>query len=752
MKFSIQLFICFCFILCSKLSSANALNQNKVVEYHLTIDYKYVNFTGKTRKAIAVNNLIPAPVLEFNLGDTAVIYVHNKLDTETSVHWHGLLLPNLQDGVSYLTTPPILPNSSYRFEFPIKHVGTYWYHSHTGLQEQLGVYGGITIHDSKPSHQYDHELTVVLSDWTDENPKSVLKNLIRHNEWYNIVRKTGQPLLKSFEKGLTKERWILYQNRMPDMHIADIAYDAFLSNGQLKRHYKQFKPGERVRVRLINAAASTYFWLNANVKLEIIAADGVDVEPAGLYKLLMAIAETYDAIITIPDDGALEIKATAMDGSGSTSIYLGDGQTIKAPNIESPDYFELMKIVATMHENGGHQKHVQQPYTKLIPPKKQSINHNDNEHAHHDHLAMMAADNDDTKLKQRNNQAHSKHHVPREANIITDFNYDFLKSTRKTTLPDNRPIREIMLNLDADMLRYIWTMNGKPLYAADKILIKKGEIVRIIMNNNTMMHHPMHLHGHFFRVINKNGDYSPLKHTVDVPPFESVTIEFAANEAGDWFFHCHVLYHMKQGMSRILSYGTPRNPALAPYPFETILKRGRAPTFLYDAKIQSQQVGFDFRAVTADYEYHANFDIGLNENIDIELSYDYYLTKYLRYFVGLEAENEHKDNVDEIDIHTTLGLRYRLLSILDTHIQMDTQLRPKLELDLHLAITERLVLIWDYEHQFDFNLTNQLEDGVGFQSKATYELALEYIDQRQLSIVGSYDNRFGLGAGIYWKF
>lgn len=726
-------------------SLASLAEESSAVTYHLTIDEKTVNFSGKSVTALAVNGQIPAPVLAFKEGDTATIYVYNNLSVSSSIHWHGLLLPNVQDGVPYLTTPPILPKTTYKYTFPLKHSGTYWYHSHTGLQEQQGVYGAIAIQPKQDDGLvYDSELAVVFSDWTDEKPESVLKNLKSHNEWYNIKRGTGQPLLPSIAKGLLKERWILYKNRMPDMHIADIYYDAFLSNGQKQASYPQFKPGEKVRLRLVNAGASTYFWINSSHSLEVVSADGVDVEPVKIDKLLMAIAETYDILVTIPKSGQVEIQASAMDGSGSTSFYLGQGKKIKAAKIAKPDYFDLMKKTAILHD-GAHKGHLIKPYVKIIPAQQSSDDTPENTESKIDHsvhsMQSAAPDLDNP---------HSQHKSS-EPNVTTDFNYDFLKSKVKTTLPKDRSTREIMLNLDANMLRYIWTINGKPLSQDDKILIKKGEVVRIIMNNNTMMHHPMHLHGHFFRVINKQGEYSPLKHTVDIAPFESMTIEFDANEDGDWFFHCHVLYHMQSGMARVVSYGSKRPDILADFPYETLFKDQKF--YNWGAiELSSHQAKLEYQISNPENEFLLDVDYGWNNNLEAEIRYERYVSRYFRYIGAINVENTLEDTLDELETTANVGIRYLLLSILDVEVQLDHRLRFGLTLDLEVGLTERLSLHAKYELINDFNLAGTLENNESYEAEHTISTGLEYTASQYLSIVGGYDNRFGLGAGLLWRF
>ena len=301
-----------------------------VKEYNLVIEKNKTTLAGVTSVGMSVNGTVPGPVLEFTEGDLAIINVTNKMDVETSVHWHGLILPNFYDGVPYLSTPPIEPGKTLQYRIPINQSGTYWYHSHTMLQEQKGVYGGIVIHPKKEKNDYDRELVIVLSDWTNEKALNVLRNLKRGNEWYQLKKGTSVPLSKAIVEGGFGAQLKMWRDRMEGADIADIYYPAFLSNGHNLAEYPDLKQGEKVRLRFINASASTYFWLDfGGGNPQVIAADGVDLVPVKKNRLLFAIAETYDFSITIPK-GTLEITATAQDGSGHTSIHLGKGELFAA--------------------------------------------------------------------------------------------------------------------------------------------------------------------------------------------------------------------------------------------------------------------------------------------------------------------------------------------------------------------------------------------------------------------------------------
>ena len=273
----------------------------KVVEYDLTIAEQQLAPAGKTRTALTINGGIPGPTLRFREGDTAVIRVHNALPREeTSIHWHGLLVPNAQDGVPYLTTPPIKAGTTLTYTFPLTHSGTYWYHSHTGLQEQRGIYGSIVIEPKGGEPvRADRDYVVVLSDWTNENPKEVMRTLMRGSEWYGVKKGNAQSILGAYQAGKLPDYFAREKSRMAPMDVSDVAYDAFLINGKPSSTLPA-RPGETIRLRVINAAASSYFYLHsATGPLTIVAADGPAVQPARINRLLLGMAETYDVLVTI---------------------------------------------------------------------------------------------------------------------------------------------------------------------------------------------------------------------------------------------------------------------------------------------------------------------------------------------------------------------------------------------------------------------------------------------------------------------
>ncbi|MGB5821141.1 MAG: multicopper oxidase domain-containing protein, partial [Saonia sp.] len=556
-----------------------------IKEYDLTIEKNKMTLDGVTANAMTINGSIPGPVLEFKEGDLAIINVTNKMDEETSVHWHGLILPNFYDGVPYLTTPPIEPGTTFQYRIPINQSGTYWYHSHTMLQEQKGVYGSIMIQPKEKTLDYDKDLVVVLSDWTNEKPMNVLRNLKRGNEWYQVKKGTAVPLGRVIKEGAFGAQLKFWRDRMEGADIADIYYPAFFTNGKKMAEYPEFKPGEKVRLRFINASASTYYWMDfGGGNPMLVSSDGVDVQPVSKSRFLFGIAETYDVIVTIPE-GTIEITATAQDGSGHTSIQLGNGTLYPAKTIDRPDKVAMMKQMAKMDMKMGAPAMVgnkKKNTPKVLMQKygmKMNMKDGEMNMGMNDKMSMkdgkmndqMDMKMDDTMGMKKDSMSMSRngasgkmeghmHNMPMMQKDSTSFgyeerktyfNYDFLEAKEKTEFKADLPVNELLLNLTGNMNRYVWSMNGVPLSETDKINIKGGEVTRITLNNLTMMHHPMHLHGHYFRVINENGERSPLKHTVNVPPMQKVIIEFYNEEYGDWFFHCHVLYHMMGGMARV---------------------------------------------------------------------------------------------------------------------------------------------------------------------------------------------------------
>ena len=333
----------------------------KVVHYDLYVRDTMVNFGNKPKRAIAVNGQIPMPTLTFMEGDTAEIYVHNELNEETSLHWHGLMLPNQYDGVPNLTQMPIKPHTTHIYRFPIIQHGTHWYHSHTGLQEQIGMYGMMIL--NKAPSQLERAggealptIPIILSEWSDLNPHNIHRMLHNATDWFAIKKGTTQSYSEAIKQGHFKTKVSNEWKRMNAMDVSDIYYEKFLING---KNTSTYTPplgvrGASVRLRIANAGASTYFWLTyAGGKITVIASDGNDVEPVEVDRLLIAVSETYDVIVTIPKNGSYEFLATSEDRTKSTSLFLGTGKKINAKPLPKLKYFEGMKMMNGMMKMNG---------------------------------------------------------------------------------------------------------------------------------------------------------------------------------------------------------------------------------------------------------------------------------------------------------------------------------------------------------------------------------------------------------------
>ncbi|MBU3926659.1 MAG: multicopper oxidase domain-containing protein, partial [Bacteroidetes bacterium] len=681
------------------------------------------------------------------------------MDEETSVHWHGIILPNFFDGVPYLTTPPIKPGATFQYRIPINQSGTYWYHSHTMLQEQKGVYGSIVIQPKEKTLEYDKDLVVVLSDWTNEKPMNVLRNLKRGNEWYQIKKGTAVALGRVIAQGGFGAQLKMWRDRMEGADIADIYYPAFLSNGKKLAEYPNFKPGEKVRLRFINASASSYYWMDFGAgNPMVVASDGVDVQPVHKNRFLFAIAETYDVIVTIPE-GKLEIIATAQDGSGYTTIHLGSGKLFAAQVIDRPDKVAMLKQMAKMDMKMG------------APALIGNIKKKTPEFLMNKYGMDMVMDMDDDKMDNKKegdmpmndemDLGHMNHNTMLEKDTAGDFthlermtyfNYNFLEAKEKTTFNPDIPVNEMLLNLTGNMNRYVWSLNGIPLSEADNIKIKGGEITRLTLNNLTMMHHPMHLHGHYFRVINENGERSPLKHTVNVPPMQKVTIEFYNEEYGDWFFHCHVLYHMMGGMARVFSYDSPRNERMKDFPIKELLDETDHYYSWGLAQLGSNFSELKLTSSNIRNEFNLRVQSDYNRNSEAEFSYNRYLNDWVRIYVGVNSENEIPESYNEFNTVGLAGIKYFTPYMFNVDVSIDHQLRPRVRVDKEILLFPRFFLEGEYEYRADFGWVNNLENNTGFEGEVEWLIRASYILSRNFSIQANYNNLYGWGGGLSVRF
>ncbi|MDP1801618.1 MAG: multicopper oxidase domain-containing protein [Bacteroidota bacterium] len=718
----------------------------KKVRYDLYVRDTVVNFAGKEKKAYSVNGQIPMPELHFTEGDTAEIYIHNELQTETSIHWHGLILPNEQDGVPYLTTAPIKAGTTHIYKFPLVQNGTYWYHSHTKLQEQVGMYGAFIIHKKKK--QELPEYTMVLSDWTNMKPFEVHRRLHNANDWSAIKKaKIQKGAAQSYADAIAdKSLGIKLMNewkRMLAMDVSDVYYDKFLTNGKTEDEASQFKAGDKIRLRIINGSSSTYFWLKyAGGKINVVASDGMDVEPVEVDRLIIAVAEIYDVVVTIPSDStAFEFLATSEDRIRNTSLWLGSGVKQLASPLEPLKYFEGMKMMNGMINMDGNlddmgmNMSLQQMDMNVVMYPEITGRKNDRNTKEHDHSQME---------NQYNSNALS--------DIVT-LNYSMLRSPTKTKLPD-APTKILNFTFTGNMNRYVWSINNKTVSETDKIMIKKGENVRIILYNNSMMRHPMHLHGHFFRIVNKHGDYSPLKNVLDIMPMETDTIEFAATESGDWFFHCHILYHMMSGMGRIFSYeNSPPNPQL-PDPKKALRKLYRDDRefhFMFENDFASNGNDGEMMYMNTRWKFQTEWRLGyMNEHgYEAEAHFGRYFGKmqWLFPYVGFDwrYRKMHSDEIEKNifgqyntkDLRSALcfGVQYTLpfMVVADGRIDSDGKFRLQLMRE-------------------DIPLSKRLRMSLMYNSDLEYMGGLKYILSKTFALSAHYDSDMGFGGGFTFTY
>ena len=382
-------------------------------------------------------------------------------------------------------------------------------------------------------------LPVIISEWTDYDPNNVHRMLHNATDWFAIRKGSTQSYAEAIREGHLNTKVKNEFKRMLAMDVSDVYYDKFLLNGNQESQLSQFKAGEKVRLRISNGGASTYFWLNyGGGKLQVVANDGNDVEPVEVDRLIIAVSETYDIVITIPENNkSYAFQATSEDRINRSLLYIGEGEKqIMAP-LPRLKYFEGMKMMNSMMKMNGDLDDM---------GMNMSLNQMDmNVVMYPEITGPSNAQVKEDKENQYNSNALS--------DIVT-LNYAMLKSPHNTSLPKEVPTKVLNFELTGNMNRYVWSMDNKVVSESDKILIKKGENVRMIIYNGSMMRHPMHLHGHDFRVLNGQGENAPLKNIIDIMPMETDTLEFNANMEGDWFFHCHILYHMMSGMGRVFTY------------------------------------------------------------------------------------------------------------------------------------------------------------------------------------------------------
>lgn len=519
-------------------------------DFDLFVGETPVNITGNPRIAMTVNGGIPGPLLRWREGDTVTLRVRNKLNADTSIHWHGILLPANMDGVPGLSFHGIEPGGMYVYQFKVRQNGTYWYHSHSGLQEQSGVYGPLVIDAKEPEpFEYDRDYVVMLTDWTDEDAAGLMKTLKKQSDYYNYNKRTvGDFIHDVSEKGwgsTVADRKMWAEMKMNPTDLADVSGSTYtyLMNGQAPgmNWTGVFRPGEKLRLRFINGSAMTYFDVRIpGLKMTVVAADGLHVKPVSVDEFRIAVAETFDVIVE-PTEDAYTVFAQSMDRTGYArgTLALKTGVSAPIPPLDPRPLVTMddMGMGGMDHGNMGGDMAGMDHSAMDGMGDMQSHPATESNNPLVDMQAMTTSPKlDDPGLGLRDNGRR----------VLT---YSDLRSAFED--PDGRdPGRTIELHLTGHMEKFAWSFNGVKFSDAEPLRLKYGERIRIVLVNDTMMTHPIHLHGMWSDLEDENGQFMVRKHTIDMPPGSRRSYRVTADALGRWAYHCHLLYHMEMGMFR----------------------------------------------------------------------------------------------------------------------------------------------------------------------------------------------------------
>ncbi|HDS1060124.1 TPA: copper resistance system multicopper oxidase [Pseudomonas putida] len=522
-------------------------------DFDLYIGELPVNITGAKRTAMAINGSVPGPTLRWREGDIVTLRVRNRLKQDTSIHWHGIILPANMDGVPGLSFHGIAPDGMYEYKFKLHQNGTYWYHSHSGFQEQVGVYGALVIDAKEPEpFAYDRDYVVMLSDWTDEDPAHVLSKLKKQSDYYNFHKRTvGDFVNDVSEMGWSAamaDRKMWAEMKMSPTDLADVSgYTyTYLMNGQAPdgNWTGVFKPGEKIRLRFINGSAMTYFDVRIpGLKMTVVAADGQYVHPVSVDEFRIAVAETYDVIVEPEDEQAYTIFAQSMDRTGFSrgTLAIREGLQAAVPTVDPRPLISMNDMGMDHSSMAGmdHSKMAGMDHGSMAGMSKEMQSHPDSE-LNNPLVDMQTmtptAKLDDPGIGLRNNG--------RRVLTYADLRSTFID-------PDGRePSRNIELHLTGHMEKFAWSFDGIKFSDAAPLRLKYGERLRITLINDTMMTHPIHLHGMWSDLEDENGNFMVRKHTIDMPPGSKRSYRVTADALGRWAYHCHLMFHMETGMFR----------------------------------------------------------------------------------------------------------------------------------------------------------------------------------------------------------
>ncbi|AVA35832.1 MULTISPECIES: copper resistance system multicopper oxidase [Cupriavidus] len=528
-------------------------------EFDLVIAESVVNFTGTPRVATTINGMLPGPTLRWRQGDTVTIRVTNQLREHTSIHWHGIILPFQMDGVPGISFAGIAPGETFTYQFKVEQTGSYWYHSHSGFQEMTGVYGGIVIDPAAgvDGVRADRDYTILLSDWTDEDPMRVLSKLKVQGDYYNYNKPTVFDFFRDVSndgvKSAFEKRKMWNEMRMNPTDLADLsgATLTYLTNGVTPagNWTGLFKPGEKVRLRFINGSGNTFYDVRIpGLKLKVIQVDGQNLEPVSVDEFRFGAGETYDVLVE-PRDDAYTIFSQSMDRTGYArgTLAVRAGLSAQVPAVDKPEWLTMADMMGSMGGMGGmnhgamtmdHSQHAMGAMDASLKVPSTKARHAKTEYgATTDmHVDMARTNLDDPGIGLRNNG--------RRVLTLAD------QHTIGGPLDKRGPAREVELHLTGNMERYSWSIDGVEYGKSTPVRFKYGERLRVILHNDTMMTHPMHLHGMWSELESPDGSFQARRHTIPVQPAQRVSFLVTADALGRWAWHCHLMLHMDAGMFR----------------------------------------------------------------------------------------------------------------------------------------------------------------------------------------------------------
>ncbi|MBF8792845.1 copper resistance system multicopper oxidase [Pseudomonas monteilii] len=530
-------------------------------EFDLFIGQTPVNITGASRTAMTINGTLPGPLLRWREGDTVTLRVRNRLQEDTSIHWHGIILPANMDGVPGLSFHGIAPDGLYEYRFQVRQSGTYWYHSHSGLQEQVGVYGPLVIDPKEPEpFQYDRDYVVMLSDWTDENPARVMAKLKKQSDYYNFHKRTVGDFINDVgEKGWSAtlaDRKMWAEMKMSPTDLADVSgYTyTYLMNGQAPNGNWTaiFKPGEKIRLRFINGSAMSYFDVRIpGLKMTVVAADGQPVEPVSIDEFRIAVAETYDVLVEPAAEQAYTIFAQSMDRTGYArgTLAVQHGLSAAVPALDPRPLISMADMGMDHGGMGSMAPGMQGDMAGMDHSQMAGMNHGAaggqmQQHPASESNSPLVDMQTMTPTPKLDDPGIGLRDNGRKVLTYADLRSTFID-------PDGRePGRTVELHLTGHMEKFSWSFDGIKFSDAEPLRLKYGERLRITLVNDTMMTHPIHLHGMWSDLEDEHGNFMVRKHTIDMPPGSKRSYRVTADALGRWAYHCHLLFHMEMGMFR----------------------------------------------------------------------------------------------------------------------------------------------------------------------------------------------------------